>query len=53
MKFIHYLEKISHIDWYGMASLVIFVLFFGVMITWVLKTNKKQFEEASRLPLDN
>jgi predicted CDP-diglyceride synthetase/phosphatidate cytidylyltransferase len=53
MKFIHYLEKVSRIDWYGMVSLTIFVLFFLVMTTWVLKTNKKQFDEASRLPLDN
>lgn len=53
MKFIHYLEKVSRIDWYGVASLTIFVLFFGVMLTWVLKTKKKKFDEVSRLPLDN
>jgi cbb3-type cytochrome oxidase subunit 3 len=53
MKFIHYLEKVSSIELYGMISLTIFVLFFGIMIGWVLKTNKKQFDEASRLPLDN
>jgi cbb3-type cytochrome oxidase subunit 3 len=53
MKFIHYLEKISRIDVYGMVSLTIFVLFFLGMLAWVLKTKKKQFDEVSRLPLDN
>jgi cytochrome c oxidase cbb3-type subunit IV len=53
MKFIHYLEKISRIDLYGMISLAIFVLFFLVMLTWVFKTKKQKFNEASRLPLDN
>lgn len=53
MKFIHYIEKISQIDLYGLTSLGIFILFFAVMVTWVLKTNKKHFDEASRLPLDN
>jgi cbb3-type cytochrome oxidase subunit 3 len=53
MKFIHYIEKISGIDIYGMLSLGIFVLFFVVMLTWVLKTKKKKFDEVSRVPLDN
>jgi len=53
MKFIHYIEKVSHIDIFGMISLSIFFLFFVVMITWVFKTNKKQFNEISRIPLDN
>ena len=53
MKFIHYIEKISSIDIYGMLSLGIFVLFFVVMLTWVLKTKKKEFDEVSRVPLDN
>jgi cbb3-type cytochrome oxidase subunit 3 len=53
MKFINYLEKISGVDIYGMASLLIFVLFFLVMLTWVFKTKKKDFNEVSRIPLDN
>jgi cbb3-type cytochrome oxidase subunit 3 len=53
MKFIHYLEKIAGIDIYGLASLLIFMLFFLAMITWVLKTGKKAFNEVSRIPLDN
>ena len=53
MKFIHYIEKVSGVDIYGMISLVVCGLFFLVMLTWVLKTNKKQFDEVSRTPLDN
>jgi hypothetical protein len=53
MKFINYLEKISGVDIYGLASLAIFVLFFLVMLTWVFKTDKKKIDEISRIPLDN
>jgi cbb3-type cytochrome oxidase subunit 3 len=53
MKFIHYIEKVSGVDIMGIASLLIFVLFFAGMLTWVLRSNKKKLEEISRLPLDN
>jgi len=53
MKFINYLEKISGIDIYGLASLTIFFLFFIVMLAWVFKTDKKKINEISRIPLDN
>lgn len=53
MKFVNYLEKISGIDIYGVVSLSIFVLFFLVMLIWVFKTKKKEFNEISRIPLDN
>lgn len=53
MKFIHYIEKISGVDIYGLASLLIFVIFFTVMLTWVFKTKKKTFDEISHIPLDN
>jgi len=52
MKFIHYLEKISGVDIYGVISLSIFVLFFLVMLTWVFRTRKSTFQEISRIPLD-
>lgn len=52
MKFIHYLEKISGIDIYGMVSLSIFVLFFVTMLTWVFRTKKSTLNEISRIPLD-
>ena len=53
MKFIHYIEKVSGVDIFGLLSLLIFVLFFTVMLTWVFKTKKKTFNEISRIPLDN
>lgn len=53
MKFINYLEKVSGVDIFGLASLLIFFLFFVVMLTWVFKTKKKSFDEISRIPLDN
>jgi len=53
MKFINYIEKISGVDIYGLTSLIIFVAFFSVMIFWVFRTNKKTFNEISRIPLDN
>lgn len=53
MKFIHYVEKVSGIDIFGLVSLSIFFLFFLVMLTWVFKTKKKNYREISRIPLDN
>ncbi len=53
MKFIHYIEKISGISVYGLSSLLIFVIFFALMLTWVYRTKKKTFIEISRIPLDN
>lgn len=53
MKFINYLEKVSGVDIYGLVSLTIFFLFFLAMLTWVIKTRKKNFRDISRIPLDN
>ena len=53
MKFINYLEKVSGVDIMGLFSLCVFFLFFVVMLTWVFKTKKKDFNEISRIPLDN
>jgi len=52
MKFINYITKIAGIDIYGLASLLLFVLFFTVMLVWVLKSNKKKLAEISRIPLE-
>jgi len=51
MKFIHYIEKISGVDIYGLVSLLIFVLFFTVMLTWVFRVDKKKIKEISEIPL--
>ena len=53
MKFIHYMEKVSGIDIYGLSSLLIFFIFFTLMLSWVFKTKKKTFREISQIPLDN
>jgi hypothetical protein len=53
MKFIHYLEKVAGVDVMGILSLIIFVLFFTVMLTWVFKTKKRRLEEIGRIPLDH
>jgi hypothetical protein len=53
MKFIHYIEKVSGVDIYGLTSLLIFVIFFLAMLAWVVKTKRKTFREISRIPLDN
>jgi len=52
MKFIHYLEKISGVSIYPLLSFIIFGLFFLAMLFWVFKTDKKAFQEISRIPLD-
>jgi preprotein translocase subunit YajC len=51
MKFINYIEKISGVDIYGLTSLLIFVLFFTIMLTWVFRANKKKIKEMSEIPL--
>ena len=53
MKFIHYLEKLSGVSILGLVSLLIFFLFFVVMLVWVFKTKKSDFDEVSHIPLDN
>ena len=51
MKFIHYIEKISGVDIYGLVSLLIFVLFFTVILAWVFRADKKKIKEMSEIPL--
>ncbi len=53
MKFINYLEKVSGVDIMGLISLAVSFLFFTGMLIWVLKTKKKEFNDVSRIPLDN
>ena len=54
LKFIkHHMETIGGIEIFPLISLVIFVLFFIGLFIWVIKTDKKQIETISRLPLDS
>ncbi|GAO45175.1 cbb3-type cytochrome oxidase subunit 3 [Flavihumibacter petaseus] len=52
MKFIHYIEKISGVDRYGITSLLVFVLFFTAMLVWVYRTKKERLDEQAHIPLD-
>lgn len=52
MKFIHYLESITGIGIYPLASFLIFFVFFVAVSTYVLKAGRKHFDEVSRIPLD-
>jgi hypothetical protein len=53
MKFIDYIEKTAGVDIFGLVSLTMFVLFFTIMLTWVIRADKKKIGEISRIPLDN
>lgn len=53
MKFINYIEKVTGVEIMGLASLVLFFLFFSIMLTIVFKKKKKDLQEISRIPLDN
>jgi cytochrome c oxidase cbb3-type subunit 4 len=52
MKFINYLESITGIGIYPLISLLIFVIFFLLVTLYVIKGNKKYFEEISKLPIN-
>ncbi len=52
MKFINYLEKITGVSIYPLASFVIFGLFFLAVLIWVIRADKKTIHEISRIPLD-
>ena len=53
LKFIkHHMETIVGIEIFPLISLVIFFVFFVGLFIYVAKTDKKQINEISRLPLD-
>ncbi|MES2679462.1 MAG: CcoQ/FixQ family Cbb3-type cytochrome c oxidase assembly chaperone [Bacteroidota bacterium] len=52
MKFINYLESITGIGFYPLASFIIFFVFFLVVSIYLIKSGKKHFEEVARIPLD-
>ena len=52
MKFIHYLEKISHVSIYGLSSFALFGIVFLAMLFWAFKADKKMIEEVKNIPLD-
>jgi len=52
MKFIHYLKSISGIGIYPMISLFIFFTFFALLLVYVFKTDKKEWNKIKNIPLD-
>ena len=52
MKFVHYLEKITGVSIYPLASFCIFGVFFLVMLILVFTTEKQTIRQISRIPLD-
>lgn len=49
----HNLTGIDGIDIYPLISLIIFVLFFVVMFTYVARMKKSRVDEISALPLED
>ncbi|MFN5347609.1 MAG: CcoQ/FixQ family Cbb3-type cytochrome c oxidase assembly chaperone [Bacteroidota bacterium] len=51
--FKQYLEQITDVGIYPMFSLLVFFVFFTALIVYVVKANKEELNEISRLPLSN
>ena len=51
--FKQYLEQIKDVGFYPMFSLLVFFLFFTALIVYVVKANKDELNEMSKLPLGN
>jgi len=51
--FKQYLEQITEVGIYPMFSLLVFFVFFTALIIYVVKANKEELNEISRLPLSN
>ena len=53
LKFIKsYMESIEGVAIYPMISLLIFFVFFGLLLWWVLTSSKNYVDQMSQLPLD-
>lgn len=53
MKFINYLESITGISVYPLASLLIFVLFFTAVSIWVTRVDNGLISHMGNIPLDD
>ena len=52
MNFINYLEKITGVDVYGIASFMIFFFFFIIMSVWAWRADKGLIDVMKQIPLD-
>lgn len=54
LKFVkHHMETIAGIEIFPLISLVIFFAFFVGLFIYIARTDKKQINEISRIPLDS
>ena len=51
--FKQYLEQIKDVGYYPMFSQLVFFVFFTALIVYVVKANKEELNEISKLPLSN
>ena len=49
----HAIEQVIHIENYGIASLVIFFLFFSGTLFWAFRLNRSYLTQMGSLPLDS
>jgi cytochrome c oxidase cbb3-type subunit 3 len=52
MKFINYLESITGVSVYPLASLIIFTVFFTIATIWALKADKRMIDYIRHIPLE-
>ncbi|MCG2460235.1 CcoQ/FixQ family Cbb3-type cytochrome c oxidase assembly chaperone [Flavobacteriaceae bacterium F89] len=53
LKFVkNYMDSIEGVAIYPMISLLIFFVFFGLLLWWVLTASKNYLDQMSKLPLD-
>jgi len=53
MKFINYLESITGVGIYPLASLMIFFTFFVIVGVYVVKGRKEYFEYLRNIPINS
>lgn len=53
MKFLNYLESITGVGIYPLASLLIFFLFFAGLLLWVLRADKGYIRSLKEIPFPN
>lgn len=46
------LQSVEGISVYPVISLIIFVLFFAILITWMIKVDKNYLNKMKNLPLE-
>jgi hypothetical protein len=46
------LQSIEGVEFYAIAAMLIFILFFLIMIIWLIKVDKNYIKKMSELPLE-